>query len=235
MGDHRAFITYNHGYGEIAEKDKRDFLLKVRVKFNNPTPSGMPTNEEFAALSSVDDKLDDALSKLGAVYVGRITVDGQRHFFFYVDTSEHALSESIEKVSIATTYKLQYSYKHDPKKEGYWNDLYPTADDWQVIQDLKVLDSLRKNGDVPTTAREVLHWAYFPEKTDADHFGEWAKANNFNLISIEPSADKKMVAVRFSHLGTMALEDITHRTIAINRKAKELHGDYDGWETSIEK
>jgi len=40
--------------------------------------------------------------------------------------------------------------------------------------------------------------------------------------------------VRFSHVGTMVLEDITGRTIAIDRKARELDGDYDGWETSIE-
>jgi hypothetical protein len=33
----------------------------------------------------------------------------------------------------------------------------------------------------------------------------------------------------------MALEDITHHTIGLNRKAKEMKGDYDGWETSVEK
>ncbi len=37
------------------------------------------------------------------------------------------------------------------------------------------------------------------------------------------------------HEGTMELEDITHHTIAINRKVRELGGDYDGWETTIER
>jgi len=33
----------------------------------------------------------------------------------------------------------------------------------------------------------------------------------------------------------VALEDITKRTIEINRKAEDLQGDYDGWETSVER
>ncbi|MFT0737360.1 hypothetical protein POZ19_22865 [Ralstonia wenshanensis] len=33
----------------------------------------------------------------------------------------------------------------------------------------------------------------------------------------------------------MELEDITHHTIAMNRKVRALGGDYDGWETKIER
>jgi hypothetical protein len=41
--------------------------------------------------------------------------------------------------------------------------------------------------------------------------------------------------VCFTHVGTMSLEDITHHTIPINRRAGELKGKYDGWETSVER
>lgn len=235
MGDHRAFITYNHGYAEISKKDKRDFLLKVRVKIKNPTPAGMPTNEEFPVLSALDEKLDESLAEKGSVYVGRITVDGYRHFYFYLDIAEQTVSDTLEKVANATSYKLQHSYKHDPEKEGYWNDLYPTKDDWQVIQDMKVLDALKEGGDNPKKPREVFHWAYFPDKKVANSFGEWVEANDYKLISIELADEKNMMKVRFSHVGTMVLDDITRHTIGINRKATEMNGDYDGWETSIEQ
>jgi roadblock/LC7 domain-containing protein len=235
MGDHRAFITYNHGYAEVAEKERRDFLLKVRVEIKKPTSGGMPTNEEFPSLSAVDEKLDDSLTMKGAVYVGRITVDGHRYFHFYVDMPEKSASETIDNVSAQTSYKLQYSYTRDTAKDGYWKDLYPTSDDWQVIQDMKVLDALKKNGDMPDRPREVFHWAYFLEMKTANKFGEWAKSNHYKLISVEFTEGKKQVGVRFSHMGTMVLEDITHHTIGLNRKAKEMNGDYDGWETSVEK
>lgn len=235
IGDNRAFITYNHSYAEIAEKDKRDFLLKVCVKIKNPNPVGMPTSEEFPALSAVDEELDDSLTKKGAIYVGRITVDGNRYFHFYIDFPEQTASETIDNVSKQTSYKLQYSYKKDSAKDGYWKDLYPTSDDWQLIQDMKVLDALKKNRDTPSKPREVFHWAYFLDMKAANNFGEWAKSNHYKLISIETTDDKKKIGVRFSHVGTMTLEDITHHTIGLNRKAKEIEGDYDGWETSVEK
>jgi hypothetical protein len=31
------------------------------------------------------------------------------------------------------------------------------------------------------------------------------------------------------------LRDLTHHTIQLRRKAEELRGDYDGWETPIQK
>jgi hypothetical protein len=235
MGDHRAFITYNHGYSEIAKNDHRNFLLVVRVKFKNPKSNGMPTDEEFPALSDIDEKLEESLTKKGAVYVGRITVDGYRYFYFYLDFPKEIASEAVSIVSTGTSYKLQSVYREDSAKDTYWKDIYPNSDSWQVIQDMRVLDSLEDEGDKPDKPREVIHWAYFPDMKTANHFGEWVKSNPYTLISIEFTDDEGKVGVHFSHIGTMVMEDITHHTIGINRKVTEMKGDYDGWETSVER
>ena len=71
MGDDQAWITYNHGYAEVAEADTRNNHLRIRVKFKNPTEYGMPTNEEFSDLSALDETLDNAIANLGGIYVGR--------------------------------------------------------------------------------------------------------------------------------------------------------------------
>lgn len=235
MGDHLAFITYNESYSNIAETDKRDYLLKIRVEIKKPTPTGMPTDAEFPALSALDEKLDDGLGKKGAVYVGRNTTEGHRYFYYYVDFSEQLASDTIELASKNTAYKPQYAYEHDPEKGGYWDELYPTDDDRQVIEDLKVLDVLKANGDKEEMQREIFHWAYFPDMKIANSFVEWTKSNNYKFIDTGLTNDKKSAKVHFSHVGTMSLRDITSHTIAINRKAKEMKGDYDGWETSVEK
>ena len=85
MGDDQAWITYNHGFAEVAEADKRGNCLRVRVTIKNPTEYGMPTNEEFPALSSLDESIDDAITAAGGVYVGRITVAGCRFFYYYAE------------------------------------------------------------------------------------------------------------------------------------------------------
>jgi len=105
--------------------------------------------------------------------------------------------------------------------------------DWQVIRDLDVLDALKKQGDDPSVKREISHWAYFPDEPKAQAFASWARGASYKVGKVERTGDQKVV-VRFTHVGSMELADITHHSIEINRKAKEIGGDYDGWETSVE-
>lgn len=160
MGEDQAWITYNHGYAEVAEADPRHNALRIKLPFKNPTEFGMPTNEEFPQLSSVDESLGNQISEAGGVYVGRVTVGGYRFFYFYLDITEKKASEIIENVYVSTSYKLQYVYEPDKDRKYYWNELYPTDDVWQVIQDLKVLDALTEDGDIKEKEREVMHWAH---------------------------------------------------------------------------
>jgi hypothetical protein len=53
--------------------------------------------------------------------------------------------------------------------------------------------------------------------------------------SIEFTDDKHRVGVKFSHTGRMAVDDITRHSRDINRKTAEMKGNYDGWETIVER
>ena len=234
MGEHRAFISFNSTFAEVAEQDTRTFLLRVRVEFKHPTPEGMPGEDEFQELKKVEDLLATAIAAGGGIQVGRLTVRGHRHFYFYVAFGEESAQEIADAVSPQTAYELAYAYQQDAEKEGYWKYLYPTADDWQVIRDLRVLDVLKEKGDINSVSRQVAHWAYFPERESAQQFADWARESAYEVNAIAATDDNKTV-VRFARKGTMELEDITHHTIAINRKVRELGGDYDGWETTIER
>lgn len=94
---------------------------------------------------------------------------------------------------------------------------------------------LKQHGDQHERPCEVSHWAYFPDEAAAADFAEWATAQGYQGIAIEPVDDNDTIKVRFNHVGTMALEDIPHHTIAIGRKAEESGGDHDGWKTSVER
>ena len=235
MGDDQAWITYNHGYADVAKADKRNNHLRVSVGFNSPNEYGLPTNEEFPQISALDESLENAIKKLGGVYVGRITVGGYRYFYYYIDNTEETAQNEVAKIAKSSNYKLQHLWEADPDKKKYWNELYPTDDDWQVIEDLKVLDALKEKGDKKDKKREVFHWAYFPTMDNATRFKDWAIEKNYKIIGFGKTDDKNEYMVQYSHIGTMNLGDITHHTISANRKARELDGSYDGWETSVEK
>lgn len=234
MGDHQAFISFNHGFAEIAKSDPRTSLLSVRVALADPTPEGLPGSDEFAGLAQVEDLLDAAVAAKNGVQVGRITVDGNQDFLFYVPFDEEAAAEIVDSLAERTTYALQYAYQDDPDKETYWRTLYPTDDDWQLMRDMRVLEALRRQGDVSDVSRRVIHWAYFPEPSDAHQFADWAESKGYLVESVAPTEDGKS-AVRFAHQGTTALADITRHTLEINTEARALGGEYDGWETSVEQ
>lgn len=235
MGEDQAWISYNHAYGEVADSDPRRNVLRIKLPFKNPTKQGMPTNEEYTQLSKIDETLDTKFTESGGIYVGRVTVDGHRFFYFYLNIEEQKAAEIIAKVTTETSYKMQYVYEEDTDKKFYWEQLYPTDDDWQVIQDLKVLDSLSENGDLKDKEREVMHWAYFTNTPSCEEFATWVTSERYKIHSTGKEEESSECHVKYSHVGTMHLGDITSHTIQSSRKARELGGRYDGWETSVEK
>lgn len=237
MEEGQAWIAYDHSFGERAESDPRNFSLRVRVEFKAPNEQGLPTNEEFPALCELDESLDEAIGGLGGLYVGRLTVGGARYFYYYSNSTEEELSAAIREVSDSTGYELTLEAQEDPDKERYFNELFPTDDDWQVIQDMQVLDQLQAAGDNPDNEREIEHWAYFDNQGAADQFAAWAKSEGFTIQKNEADRSEggEGYVVQFNHVGTTHLGDISNRTIRAGQKARELGGEYDGWGTTVER
>lgn len=226
MGDHRASIFFDNGIGDSIDTAPRQ-LLKVIVAFKQPRPDGMSTNEEFQDLKALEDDLQVLVQQRQSVYVGRVTVDGHRHFYIYTAGSEAEWSSALDAFGQRHSYSLASVLKPDGDHDGYWQELFPTEDDWQVIQDLGVLEVLETDGDDGSASRCIDHWAFFPSQSAAEQFCEWAREHGYAVGSID-TRDDGQFRVRFSHEGTVRLADITSHTIALRRRANELGGNYDG-------
>ena len=235
MGDHQAWISYNHSYAAIAEKDDRSDHIRIRIDLKNPTDEGMPTDEEFPHLVELDQKLEVAFKNAGGIYVGRITVDGYRFFYFYLSADEDKACGVAKEIIGSRGYEFDCLYKNDPHKQSYWNELYPTDDDFQVIKDLAVLERLAKNGDDHSIERTINHWAYFSDADQCAQFTDWATQQKYSVQLSGIDEDSKFFLVQYDHTGTVLLRDIIHHTISANRMAREIGGRYDGWGTSLQK
>jgi hypothetical protein len=162
-----------------------------------------------------------------------VTVDGHRHFYIYTHDSEENWSARLETLGEHRGYPLALAFRsNDEKRRGYWQELFPTDDDWQVIKDLGVIEALEKEGDDGTASRRIDHWAYFPSKLAAEQYSQWAKEQGYTLQD-DKTTDNGKFCIQFAHEGTLRLTDITSHTIALRRKAEELGGDYDGWEVPV--
>lgn len=234
MGTDRAFIFFDYGIRESIDLAPKQ-LAVLRLKYKTPNENGLPTNAEFPPVSTIEDRLVPFSEKHGGYFVGRITVQGHRYFYVYLNDVS-PLEGFAGEISADFDYQIEFSMRDDAKHEGYWNELFPTDDDWQVIMDLQVLENLEKHGDDGSTLRIVEHWSYFSDEHSANAFVQWAVADRFTYQpQYSGSEDDGRRCIRLSHTGTLNLDDITSHTIALRRKASELGGEYDGWEVPVVK
>jgi hypothetical protein len=236
MGDDTAFILYDHGIREninnIACNTFVSFLLEFKVIQDN----GFPTPEELKAADKVEDELASFITANKGHYVGRVTVAGKRYFNCYCSLSEQDIASFISNSEQQYGYPIRFYIKEDPDKEGYWQELFPSPEDWQVCKDLKVITQLEQAGDSLEKPRLIRHWAYFPNEQQAKAFANWAECEGYNLESYSaPNEHSNDYGVRISHMGKPTLSVINHHTITLMHQASALGGDYDGWETSVEK
>lgn len=233
MGEDRAFVCYDHGIRSSLDSVAPANLLKVRVAFKQPRPDGMYESDEFPKLKALEDELQALVGQHDSLYVGRITVAGHRHFFVYTPDSEEAWAPRVRALGTKHGRPLAFFVQPDPQQEAYWQELFPTDDDWQVIKDLGVLEALKERGDDGSASRPINHWAYFPSPEAAEQFSQWATEKGYTLVGSRAADEELRICVKFEHTGTVQLEEITSHTIALRRKASDLGGDYDGWETPV--
>lgn len=236
VGESAASIAYDHGIRESIDDFAVDRLVQFTLLYKAPAENGLPTNEEFDVAVDIEDQLEAFAIENGGIYVGRLTVDGKRIFNTYLDTDELAIERIKRDIAATHGYSLAVTHRDDPEKQGYWKELFPTADDWQMIQDLKVTQHLQENGDSLTKPRRVDHWAYFENRADVTQFKEWLGEQQFNVHEESENADyPKPFGIQFFRTDLPDLYEINSVTFAIRKAVTRFSGTYDGWETSVER
>jgi len=235
IGEDLAFIYVDVAAGKEIKRAP-PMLAKVRLTYQAPRPNGLPTQEEFEAVRAIEEKLERFARRGKDRYVGRITRGGYRVFFIYTRRKKPDWTALLDKLARESGYELALALRSDRRHSGYHQELYPTADDWQVINDIAVVEALRREGDLEGVRRRVDHWIYFKNARAAAKFVKWALTgphkHDANLSGV---IDGGEYCVRLYHVGTTRQQELSHHSIQLNRKATELGGRYDGWETMVVK
>ena len=235
MGEHQAFIFYDHGIREQIDGLQHPDSLKIRVRFQIQSDNGLPLREEFDRLSALEDLVTARVQALGGVYVGRVSVAGARYFHCFVSFTQDAARTMLREVAAESGYELDFVLKPDPRKSTYWDELFPTDEEWRVIQDLKVLEALEKHGDDHSVPRRIDHWSYFPAPADRDAFAAWAVENGFAIEHLsDPEGAGDEWGIQIYHEARPEVAEITATTALLQETSAEFGGNYDGWETRVE-
>lgn len=238
INDHRSSIAVDLALNKIAPINDQPNLVWISVKLNNPTENGLSISEELPSLAAIEDALVAAIeNKYVSTNIGRLTSNGCRVFYFYLGDNllyDKAISDTMVAFP---TYEYDYGTAEEQTWDCYFKLLYPDSETMQSITNRKVITSLMKNGDKLTREREVDHWIFFKNATDMDTYAEAIIKENFIIVNkdYDTAFGKLPHRLRIKRIDKVDQDSIDEYVIYLWRLANDCNGDYDGWETSVEK
>jgi len=239
VNDKLSSIATDLNLINIGPVNGQDNVVYVSIKMPNPRKDGLSSNEDTDDLWKIEDEIIKVFEsdKLNYTFAGRLTSDGFRDLYFFGENT--ILMEKQVSSTMTAFPKYEFDFGHKPDKEwsGYFDFLYPLPRQMQVIQNRRVLEQLEKGGDDLTKAREVFHWVYFKTQNELDQFESFTNSLGFKTKNKgkteQPNKYKFVISI--SRVDKVGYDEIDEYTIELWEKTQELNGDYDGWETSIEK
>lgn len=235
MGGFPASIVFNDGIADRINDLPLVTAMKIRIPLKSPRRDGLTTQEESGPLNQLDERYDEIITRHGGEYLGRVTNNGARWVLSMLPAEVNGLEADLRSAASDAGYVPEIHVEPDPDKAVYWNDLYPSEDDRQVMRDMEVQAALLEQGDDVRKPRPVEHWSYFRDEAGARGFAGWASGAGYQSVAVAPpeGEDHPLWLVRMHHTGTLQLNDISSHSLALSRKAREAGGQYDGWETSV--
>ncbi len=232
VDEQAASIFVNLGMAEAAPDSTRLRLLRVAIPMLAPRADGLSDDSETEALYAVEDALFTAVARgLNARYVGRITSQGRREFFYYGKSAE-GFDAALQLVRPKfPNYEITWQDQEDRDWALYFDLLFPSELDMQSIQNRRLVDKLAESGDDLSQPRDIDHFAYFPSQHAREQFLKEVGGEGFSVKlteAKEPDAEFRF-GVQLTRRDRVDLESIDGLAIDLFVRASACGGEYDGW------
>jgi uncharacterized protein (TIGR01619 family) len=230
-----ASIALNLGLNEGAPAESKPWLLWVWVYLQHPRPDGLSDRSEFETISAIEDALLNRLAATcQAVEAGSITTDGRREFYFYGASTEGFEAAIRAVMGNFSAYKFDLGKQHDPDWNQHRNVLYPSEESMERIKNTDVLEVLEKHGDTLESVRDVHHWIYFKTSNDRRLFVEQVRQLGYKVENESEDLNEEFpYGIQITRDQSVTPAKIDDAVLELFRLAKELDGEYDGWEAQV--
>ncbi|PHR56035.1 MAG: hypothetical protein COA44_09210 [Arcobacter sp.] len=232
-----ASIQFNAGISMEIEDMGYTYpiIAFVKAKLKEPKDNGLLGENEEPEILFMEDKLEASMIKFRiGKYVGRVISDGYVTFLYYVqftynwpDFIEFALNEH-------EGYEITNGHSEDSEWNYYKNLLYPSAREWQLIQNHKVCNNLIEQGDSLRIARAIEHKIFMPSVEKKEALIQALIILGFKMND-EIENEEGIKGLDFYRLDKPFYHDIDPLTLSLIDIAEEHDAQYDGWETSVVK
>jgi Regulator of ribonuclease activity B/Family of unknown function (DUF695) len=230
--DGTRLVGINLALAKVAPDALRSLNILIFIPFKQPGDDGLGDSGERERIGKMEDALSEKIEgALGAVHFVSVRGGGGVSFGAYAKPGQAMSLENAAREAFAG-YTIEFHSDSDAEWEAYW-DLLPDNDTLREIADLHLVHFLEDQGDTLTTPRPVDHFAIFPERREAEHYAKMASRHEFETRVDE--SDDGSVTVVATREDPVDFESIHEVTSVLSNLAEEAGGEYDGWETRVEK
>lgn len=220
-----ASIFVNIRYEDEAERTG-DTVYWLAVKMRDPGPHGVAVAEEAEVLNAFEEAAIASVAAEGLVYAGRIRSGGIWEITFYGPAGHlDALNNAAHELA---DHEVQVRSRADADWSYYRELLLPDAERRQWIADRRLVQVLQEQGDRLSPPRRVDHWAVLPTPEARAAFVAAVRPHGFEVAS---DGDE----VQVWRVDPIELDHIHDVVMLLVDAAQAAGGQYDGWETSIER
>ncbi|MVT11203.1 DUF695 domain-containing protein [Chitinophaga sp. ysch24] len=233
--DNPAIIGLDLDLRRFAPLTRKPNAIYISVYLNNPRADGFPQGDEFEVLGEIEDCLVQQLeTTLQAHFVGRTISNGVRDFYFYTANTLLYDKHIADAMINFPAYKYDYGVKEDKTWELYFDFLFPDMQEFQRIQNRKVLRTLKEHGDNAEEERHIDHWIYFSGEADRELY--WQQAEELGFAIEARPVDKNShqpFGLQLSRNDKTDEASIDAAVMLLWELAQQLNARYDGWETVV--
>lgn len=237
VDDKPAVILVDIGIAATVPRLGLPKLVWLWVHIQAPDDEGFASEDEDLKLNEVEDLVTESLGDLSHRYVGRITTDGRREFYFYTDDPQRFQESVTASMQSMPEYRFETESADDEEWQHYQDVLYPSPEDFQQIHNEHVIGQLQRAGDSLFTPRPVDHYANFKTEEGRDAFIIAADAVGFETVS-RPDREGESVypfAVGLMRISAVDPETIDQVTFEVFDLVREHQGEYEGWGSKVVK
>lgn len=210
---------------EASPPPTHDTRYTIAIVLREAGEHGIGTAAETAALDLVEADLMARAFALGLVYVGRLRTRGIWEITFYGPRG-HLDPLRARAVDRAGERRIAAMMKPEPAWTYYRELLLPDAERRQWMDDRRMVQVLKEQGDRLAAPRRVDHRVVFPDAAARDAFVPAAVAAGFTVETRE-------LAVHAHRLDAIELDHIHDVVMILVDAAVPLGGRYERWVAGI--
>jgi Protein of unknown function (DUF1260). len=221
------------GYSEPdAPRDQYPYLLTLHI--SAPSKNNRKKMGRIAQFRSrrVVKKLRNHAETSSVLWVGERHYGCAREVFYYGETEDSLRELAAQAASKALS--IEYELIHDAQWNAYFNTVYPSASQKQIVKNRIWCERMKKSGDNSNVARRINHYLSFYNERARLQFEGLARSAGFALGEPFFAAEApRAYGICVHQRCPLHLDAINNSTTRLIEVAQPLEGYYDYWDCAL--